>query len=552
MAFEKESNGIHDPHTAQKLLQEPGNRQVVNHAPFWFSKRFLVVILLFMGNLNIVLLKNNLNIAIVEIQSKKNTTAENVTTSENAIVEIQSKENITVGNVTTGEKAIIEIQSKGNITVGNLTTGENAIVEILSKENITVYNETTSESEYDWDSKTVGIIQSSYSFGYIFTVFGAAIINKLGGAITYGTCILMMAVINMITPVCLQFNYYVFLGSRIVLGIFDGIAYMGGLEMLSRWAPLRERSRIMSLSFCGIYVGVAVAYPICGIIANSLGWQAVFYFSGICGIIWSTLWIILVRNQPSKDKWMSKQEQMYIVENTQTTPRKQIVHPYRKIFTSPQVWALCVGKFTYSWGFTLLVVCFPLYVRDMTGQTTDKVGIISSIPNFVCICTIPLAGFLLDLWQNNSNLRVTQIHKIVMCTGFISGAVLFLIASQSSNFTLSMTCFVLIKFIISFNYLILQMVCLYMSPTHSSILAGMSSWWYTVSVVSIPNVVGFIVQHGTLSEWSLCFLLSGGILFAGAMIFLIYGSSELQSWSVSLPSNNERQFSIENEKPNYT
>ncbi|XP_065208386.1 vesicular glutamate transporter 3-like [Planococcus citri] len=426
--------------------------------------RFLVVTLLFMGNLNIVLLKNNVNIAIVEIQSKKNTTAKNITTSENGIVEIHSKENITDGSDDSDD---------------NIITGENTTVEIQSKENITVNNVTESESKYNWDSKTVGIIQSSYAYGCIFTVFGAVIISKLGGAITYGTSILMMAIINMITPVCLEFDFFVFLGSRVVLGAFDGLAYMGGVEVLSRWAPVRERSRIMSLSFCGIYVGVAVAYPICGIIANSLGWEAIFYFSGICGIIWSALWFILVRNQPSKDKWMSKKEQLYIVENTQTTPRKQIVHPYMKIVTSPQVWAFCMGKFTYSWGFTLLVVCFPLYVRDMTGQTTDKVGLISSIPNFVCICTIPLAGFLLDLWQNNTNLSVTQIHKIVMCTGFTSGAVLFLIASQSSNFTLSMTCFVLIKFIISFNYLVLQLVCLYIHVTASFQCIG----WKVIMVV---------------------------------------------------------------------
>ncbi|XP_065208381.1 vesicular glutamate transporter 2-like [Planococcus citri] len=488
MNFEKESNGVNDPCIAQKLLQEssqPGNRQSTKPTQFWFSKRFLVVILLLLGNLNTALLKNNLNIAIVEM---------------------------------------------------------------LSKKNITDGNETKSVSEYDWDSKMVGVIQSSYAYGYIFTVFGAPIINKLGGAVTYGTSILMMAIMNLLTPGSLKIDFFVFLGSRIILGILDGIAYMGGLELLSRWAPLRERSRIMSLSFCGIYIGVAVSYPICGIIATYLGWQAVFYFSGIFGIIWSTLWLLLVRNQPSKDKWMSKKEQSYIMENTETTPRKQIVHPYKKIFTSPQVWALCIGKFTYSWGFTLLVICFPLYVKHMTGRTTDEVGMISSIPNFVCICTVPLAGFLLDLWQNNSKLNVTQIHKIIMCTGFISGAILFVIASQSSNFTLSMTCFVLIKFIISFNFLILQMVCLYMSPTHSSILAGMSSWWFTASVVLIPNVVGFIVQNGSLQEWSICFLLSGGILFAGAMIFLIYGSSELQPWSMSQPSNAEKQFGIETEK----
>ncbi|XP_065208382.1 vesicular glutamate transporter 3-like [Planococcus citri] len=409
MNREADSNGLNS--TSKKLLQEANERQGDEHVAFLFSKRFMVISLIFFGNASIVLFKVNVNIAIIEMTSN----------------------------------------STEHIVMGNLTT---------------------KEPEFDWDSKTIGVIQSAYAYGYLFCAAGIPMVNKLGGAVTFGISVLAMAITNLVTPACLQANFFLFLGSRILIGLLDGTAYMGTLEMLCRWAPVPERSSMMSLCCCGMFIGVVVSYPVCGFLATRWGWQSIFYISGLEGTIWSIIWLIFVKNQPSKDKWISKKELMYILQHTETTPRKQVVHPYKKIFSSSAVWALCVGKFTYSWGFTLLVVCFPLYVKDITGRNTDEIGLISSIPNVVCIFTIPLAGFIMDYWQNNSNLTVTQIHKIVMVTGFISGSIFFVIASFSSNFILSMSCFVLTEFIISFNYLILQLVCLYMSPTHSSILAG--------------------------------------------------------------------------------
>ncbi|XP_065208380.1 sialin-like [Planococcus citri] len=466
--------------TAEKLLPRKDTR-IPN---FWCSKRFLVVTLLFFGNFNMVMQKVNINIAIVEMIAKKNTTTED--------------------------------------------------------------NTTISQAEFDWDSKTVGMIQSIFAYGYLFCIGGAYIVSKVGGAVACGGSLLIMSITTMLTPACLNISLYWFAGARVLLGVLDGFAYTSSAELLSRWAPVQERSTMMSMCFCGIYIGIAVTYPVCGFLADRWGWQMIFYVTGAICFIWSVIWLLLVKNQPSKDKWMSSEERLYIIENTETTPRKEVVHPYKAILRSPQVWALCAAKFTYSWGLTLLVTCFPLYVKDITQLSTEEVGFISSIPNFACIFMIPLAGTIMDCWQNRSNLKPTQIHKIMMSVGFISGSVLFVFASFSENFIVSMGCFILIKLMLSFNFLILQLVCIYMGPKHASFVAGISAFWYTVSTMILPTVVGFLVQHNSLEEWNRCFLLSGGVLLCGAVIFLMYGSSEPQPWSTSSPSYINKKANIEN------
>ena len=56
--------------------------------------------------------------------------------------------------------------------------------------------------------------------------------------------------------------------------------------------------------------------------------------AGAVGITWSVIWLLVVKNQPSKDKWISKKELQYIIENTETTPRKHVSTVYYDVLSS--------------------------------------------------------------------------------------------------------------------------------------------------------------------------------------------------------------------------
>lgn len=47
-----------------------------------------------------------------------------------------------------------------------------------------------------------------------------------------------------------------------------------------KWAPPLERSQLVSLSFSGSSFGTFITLPIAGIIADNMGWEAVYYFTG--------------------------------------------------------------------------------------------------------------------------------------------------------------------------------------------------------------------------------------------------------------------------------
>lgn len=50
-------------------------------------------------------------------------------------------------------------------------------------------------------------------------------------------------------------------------------------------------------SYAGTYVGSVIALSTCGVIAEDLGWDWIFYIYGIVGIVWWILWASFVRGR---------------------------------------------------------------------------------------------------------------------------------------------------------------------------------------------------------------------------------------------------------------
>ena len=65
----------------------------------------------------------------------------------------------------------------------------------------------------------------------------------------------------------------------------------------------------------GISLGVFSAIPTSGVIAATLGWEAVFYIHGGLSIIWCFLWAFFVTDDTQKHPFMSDEEKKFIRDN---------------------------------------------------------------------------------------------------------------------------------------------------------------------------------------------------------------------------------------------
>lgn len=64
--------------------------------------------------------------------------------------------------------------------------------------------------------------------------------------------------------------------------------------------------------------------PICGYLIASLGWESVFYVTGVIGIVWSVAWFLLVFDSPSQHPRISDEERRYIEDAIGTTATTKV------------------------------------------------------------------------------------------------------------------------------------------------------------------------------------------------------------------------------------
>jgi MFS transporter, ACS family, solute carrier family 17 (sodium-dependent inorganic phosphate cotransporter), other len=161
---------------------------------------------------------------------------------------------------------------------------------------------------------------------------------------------------TLITPIlCYQGIHYLYL-VRVVEGLFGGLSFPSSKYLTrltvsykmktfflvntvwSKWSPPLERSRISGFGMSGCFSGTVVAMLLSGFLAVNFGWESIFYVFGVAGVVWSVVWLIVVKESPEDDKKMSEKEKNFIKKSLERRGQVNVVKPpWKSIFTSKPV-----------------------------------------------------------------------------------------------------------------------------------------------------------------------------------------------------------------------
>ncbi|GBP09402.1 hypothetical protein EVAR_5824_1 [Eumeta japonica] len=220
--------------------------------------------------------------------------------------------------------------------------------------------------EFDWSSQTKGLVLSSFFYGYIVTQLpGGWLAAKIGGNRVFGIGIGATSLLTLFTPPLAHTSTGLLIAVRVVEGLFEGVTYPCIHAVWSRWAPAGERARLATFAFSGSYAGTVVSMPICSLLAKYTGWPGIFYVFGLMGLVWTTIWWLVVKESPEKDPLVSAVELKYIQESrgTQSLDGSVAKHPWRAMLTSAPVWAIVAAHFSENWGFYTLLTFLPTFMK---------------------------------------------------------------------------------------------------------------------------------------------------------------------------------------------
>ena len=92
---------------------------------------------------------------------------------------------------------------------------------IKTKTSLTLHFSNLTQPEFDWTADTIGVVDSSYFWGYIITqIPGGFLAARLPANRVFGTAIAISAALNILLPG----SAYIHPGAFVIIRIFQGFA----------------------------------------------------------------------------------------------------------------------------------------------------------------------------------------------------------------------------------------------------------------------------------------------------------------------------------------
>ncbi|XP_055339515.1 sialin-like [Paramacrobiotus metropolitanus] len=398
-----------------------------------------------------------------------------------------------------------------------------------------------------WTNKIQGMILSSFFWGYICTqLIGGWLSSQLGAKHPFGFSIFASAILSFFIPMAARYHYGAVLVIRVIQGFTEGFSYPAMHALLGKWAPPLERSRMAAISYSGVQTGTVITMILCGVLAENLGWESIFYFFGALGVIWYAFWLLYASSTPESHPRISEEELDYILTAIGSQRGVSPPVPWKAILRSVPVWTVCVGAFGHNWGFYTLLTNIPSYLSKVLHFSIQNNGFISSLPYLATIPVMTLAGYVADVLRTRKILTQTNIRKSFHFIGqLLPSSLLILLGFVGCDWYAAITVLVLavgLDGIASSGY---QFNHVDISPTYAGILMGLSNTVSSIPGMIGPSIVGVITDGpsgNSVVAWRLVFYITAAVSMSCAIFFAIFASGELGSWEVVRPKEQKQML----------
>ncbi|VVC25038.1 Major facilitator superfamily,Major facilitator superfamily domain [Cinara cedri] len=409
-----------------------------------------------------------------------------------------------------------------------------------------------SSERFDWDEKTQGMVLSAFFYGYIIThlPFGI-LVQNIGGKFIMGFGLLFSAIFTLMTPTVARMGSTPLIIVRFIEGLGEGAVFPSMFMLLARWAPPEEKGMLSTLVFAGITVGNIFGNLLSGFIIHYVpgGWPNVFYFFGSITIVWFVFWCMLVYNDPKSHPLISDAELEYLQNSIGSLERKKDLPdtPWKSILTSGPLWAAIISGIGADWGGYTIGSDLPKYMNDVLHFSVTENGVLSSILYLVQWTMMVLSGILADLLVSKRVMGITAVRKTYAIIGTFGPGLGVVCASFiGCNKMMAILCFTVSMALWGFCVSSICINPLDLSPNYASTLIALANSIGCLSGMASPYITGLLVPNRTLLEWRLVFWTMLIIMTSTSVIYVLFGSGEVQTWND--PAENDCPRIKENSK----
>lgn len=376
--------------------------------------------------------------------------------------------------------------------------------------------------EFNWNSATVGLIQSSFFWGYLLTqIVGGIWADKIGGKRVLGFGVIWWSVATVLTPIAARIGLPFLLVMRAFMGIGEGVAMPAMNNILSKWIPVSERSRSLALVYSGMYLGSVTGLAVSPALIHKFGWPSVFYSFGSLGSIWFALWLSKAYSSPKEDPELSSEEKKLILGGSVSKEPVSVI-PWKLILSKGPVWALIISHFCHNWGTFILLTWMPTYYNQVLNFNLTESGLFCVLPWLTMAVFANIGGWIADTLVSRG-FSITTVRKIMQSIGFLGPAFFLSQLSRVKTPALAVLCMACSQGSDAFSQSGLYSNHQDIGPRYAGVLLGLSNTAGVLAGVFGTAATGYILQKGS---WDDVFKVSVVLYIIGTLVWNFFSTGE--------------------------
>ncbi|KAK7294640.1 hypothetical protein RJT34_17530 [Clitoria ternatea] len=380
-------------------------------------------------------------------------------------------------------------------------------------------------AKHGWSSSFLGIVQSSFLWGYIFSsVIGGALVDRYGGKRVFACGVFLWSLATLLTPLAANHSTMSLLAIRAFFGLAEGVALPSMSTLLSRWFPTNERASAVGISMAGFHLGNVIGLLLTPIMLSTIGISGPFILFSSLGLLWVMTWLYRVTDDPMESHFISRSEQRLIQAGKRGSPKKSSKFPPLHLLLSKlPSWAIIFANATNNWGYFVLLSWMPVYFKSVYNVNLKQAAWFSAVP----WATMAISGYLAGLASDfliNAGYPTTFVRKLMQTIGFIGPAVTLLCLNYANTPTVAATLMTAALSLSSFSQAGFMLNIQDIAPQYAGILHGISNSAGTLAAIISTIGTGYFVQW--LGSFQAFLTLTAGLYFVTTIFWNLFASGE--------------------------
>lgn len=344
-----------------------------------------------------------------------------------------------------------------------------------------------------------GIVLSAFFWSYtLMQIPGSWLVDKLKPHKIVGSALCGWGIVEAVTGFANTFN--VFLWCRILLGIFEGPVQVGCNNSTLRWLRPEERGRGSTIIDSGGPLGSAIGgVLVTGLIMWLGSWQIAFIFLGVLTVLVGIAAFVIMRDDPSKHPWITKEEAQYLEEGHKAelaSEQKSVAVNQGSIlrnFKSITPWMFLLAFAAYDAVQYGLMTWAPYYITNVRHVSFGMTGVATFIIFAGGFAGELLVGQFADHWRK-TGAPVNRVMKTLFAIAGIAVTICTLLINKVAGSVMTIALLTVACFFVRWGGLYWSVPQLIVFHDQVGRISGAMNFAGNIAGIAVPIVVGWIAQ----------------------------------------------------------